>query len=174
MSRNFTLAALLVLASAPALANESAYTPTSGAGCRQMDDHSELASWECRGPKGYTIGLSDAGVSVGVDFWRGGAEKPGSGVSWPGRFGKLIEVRLSNGAPTAAILRIWRFSKDRNGEMDTSSEKNAREELLVLKVSARGACRVGQIAARQPRANEAARKMADGVTATTPCAGDEF
>jgi hypothetical protein len=77
-------------------------------------------------------------------------------------FGDKLEWRMTAGTPYAAILRIWRI--------DTAADGHEREteELMVLKVSPTGACRVASVNARQPQANEIAQRMSDGA-ATSPC-----
>ncbi|WP_050789564.1 hypothetical protein [Afipia sp. 1NLS2] len=109
---------------------------------------------------------ADEGNIAGIALWHPTRQQHSPlSVSWRGAgrvFGEKVEWRMAAGLPHAAILRIWRI--------DTASAGREREaeELVVLKVSPSGACRVASVDARQPRANEIAQRMSDGA-ATSPC-----
>jgi hypothetical protein len=111
-------------------------------------------SWRCKGPAGYSALFSDEGNVVGVELGPSGAEKNLGGLQWAGgedAIGPEVEWRMRGGAPVAAILRI--ADRDENGVQ--------RRRLLVAKVSVTGGCLIGFVDARSPRANLAARRLAD-------------
>lgn len=83
-------------------------------------------------------------------------------------FGEKVEWRLMIGKPYAAILRIWRQDFD-----EKANRSQTAEELLVIKVSSQGACRVGMIDGKQLSANALARAMADTVATTFRCGTDQ-
>ncbi len=141
------------------------YTPTHAPSCQDRSREG-FNQWRCPGPAGYVAEYADEGNIVGIAIWQPKRQRHSPlAVSWRGAgrvFGGKLEWRMAAGLPHAAILRIWRI--------DTASAGREREveELVVLKVSPTGACRVASVDARQPRANEIAQRMSDGA-ATSPC-----
>ncbi len=141
------------------------YTPTHGPSCKDRSREG-FSRWRCPGPAGYVAEYADEGNIAGIALWHPTRQQHSPlSVSWRGAgrvFGEKVEWRMAAGLPHAAILRIWRI--------DTASAGREREaeELVVLKVSPSGACRVASVDARQPRANEIAQRMSDGA-ATSPC-----
>jgi len=110
---------------------------------------------------------------VAVEFGPKGREKAvvEDGLVWQGAdkaFSEKIERRLSGPKPYAAILRIWR--QDFN---EKANLPQAIEELLVIKISARGACRIGSVDARRAEANTIARDLADVSAASFRCGIDQ-
>lgn len=141
------------------------YAPTHGPSC--MDRSRDgLNQWRCPGPAGYVAEYTDEGNIAGIAIWRATARRASPrALSWRGAgrvFGEKLEWRLRGGRPHAAILRIWRFATDANGR------DREHEELMILKIAPSRACRVASINVRQPRANEIAQQMADGVS-EMPC-----
>jgi len=141
------------------------YTPTHGPSCADRSREG-FNQWRCPGPAGYVAEYADEGNIVGVAIWQPKRQRHSPlAVSWRGAgrvFGEKLEWRVAAGRPYAAILRVWRT--------DTAADGHEREieELIVLKVSPSGACRVASVNARQPQANEIAQRMSDGA-ATSPC-----
>ena len=146
------------------------YTATHGASCSDRLRES-VSQWRCPGPGGYVAEYLDEGSVAGIAIWRPATRRASSrAVSWRGAgrvFGEKLEWRLRNGEPHAAILRTWRTATDADGK------DRELEELMILKISASGACRVTAINARQPRANAIAQQTADGA-ATMPCHDDRL
>lgn len=141
------------------------YTPTHGASCADRSGEA-FNQWRCPGPAGYVAEYADEGNIAGIAIWRPTQQQRASlSVSWRGAgrvFGEKLEWRMMAEGPYAVILRIWRIDSSADGR------EREVEELMVLKVSSTGACRVASINARQPQANEIAQRMSDGA-ATSPC-----
>lgn len=141
------------------------YTPTHGASCADRSCE-EVSRWRCPGPAGYVAEYVDEGNIAGISLWHPARQRRSPlSVSWRGAgrvFGEKLEWRMMAGLPYAAILRIWRIDAAADGR------EREIEELVVLKVSPSGACRVASVNARQPQANEIAQRMSDGA-ATSPC-----
>lgn len=156
---------VLTMLGSPVLAQESAYTPTQGPACRDRGSQSAFNIWRCPGPAGYEVEFADEGNIVGVAIGRpDDKRKIGPPVSWRGAervFGDKLQWRLANGVPVAAILRIWRVWTDREGNDRTV------QELLVMRVSPEGMCRVGAVDVRQINANQTAQQLADTGTCMT-------
>ncbi len=145
------------------------YTPTHGVSCSDRSRES-FSQWRCPGPGGYVAEYVDEGNVAGIAIWRPATRRTSPrAVSWRGAgrvFGEKLEWRLKNGQPHAAILRTWRTATDANGK------DRELEELIILKISPLGVCRVAAVNARQPRANAIAQQAADGA-ATMPCHDDQ-
>lgn len=141
------------------------YTPTHGASCADRSREG-FSRWRCSGPADYVAEYTDEGNIAGIALWHPTRQRHSPlAVSWRGAgrvFGEKLEWRVAAGRPYAAILRIWRIDSAADGR------EREVEELMVLKVSPTGACRVASVNARQPQANEIAQSMADGA-ATSPC-----
>lgn len=166
--RALAVAALMAM-SLPAFANDSVYTPTKGPGCVTTSTDSELSSWDCPGVGGYRAGFDDTGGTLGIGFLRGKVEL--GGTSWRAAneaVGKLVEWRMAEGKPVGAIVRVWRTVADPKSGADRTSE-----DLLVIKLAPKAACRIGAISARLPNANEKARRLADTAGPDTPCLPEE-
>jgi hypothetical protein len=146
------------------------YTPTRGSACSNRA-RQHVNQWRCPGPAGFVAEYGDEGNVVGLAIWRA-ATRPKSPrmISWRGAgriFGEKLEWRIRDGEPYAAILRIWRLTTDPNGN------DHEREELMILKVDAAGACRIASLNARQPGSNDLARQTA-AQASTMPCRDDEY
>lgn len=156
---------VLAMLASPVRAQESAYTPTQGPACRDGGSKSAFNIWRCPGLAGYEVEFADEGNIAGVAIGRpDDKRKIGPPVSWRGAghvFGNKLEWRLANGIPMAAILRIWRVWTDREGNDRTV------QELLVMRLSPQGACRVGAVDVRQIKANQTAQQLADAGTCIT-------
>ncbi len=171
-------AALFLLASAPAWANTSVYTSTGGGECKTLrEDHladGGTGIWSCPAPKGFKAFISQADLYVSVRLARAG-QKPLSvadtEIAWHGEMGGKLEWRLApDGVAVAAILRVIPDAYDeQKGEMRAGAPK-----LMVMKMTAQGACRVGEIPAGQANANVAARALADAIVQDTPCLANQF
>lgn len=170
MRRAIAIAVLMAsFAASEAGAAEFSYSATSGPTCTTIRSKREFNSWRCPGPAGYGSLFHDLGNMVAVELGLAGKERAiiEDGLIWQGAdkaFGSQVEWRLINGKPYAAILRTWR--QDFEEEANLS---RAVEELLVIKVSSRGACRVGVIDGKRRDANSLAREMADTVATTFRC-----
>jgi hypothetical protein len=163
-----TIFSLFVLASLPAHANESVFSPTEGSQCVTSRSDPEFSEWSCKAPFHYQFGFADTGNVVSLTLRDARNTSPPnehSYVQWRAAgdtVGKKIEWRTTGGRPVSAILRVWR--------QDSSDQIS--QELLVLKTSLKGSCRIGAIDAKAPNANEKARALADSVSELTPCLDD--
>lgn len=168
MLRLATAVLLLTTPSVRASQESHLYTATHGPLC--IDQSREnVGRWSCPGPAGYIAEYFDEGNIAGITIrHRVHRQQAQASTSWRGTgrvFGDNLEWRLVGGIPDSAILRVWRTASEADGhESDV-------EELLVLKVSLAGACRVASVNARIMRANETARRMADDAVAM-PCVAE--
>lgn len=142
-----------------ARAAEFAYSATGGPTCMGIQSKREFNSWRCPGPAGYSAVFHDLGNMVAIELGPTKKEKAinEDGLMWQGAeksFGERVEWRLANGKPHTAILRIWRQDFDEKAGM-----LHTVEELLVIKVSSQGACRVSAVDGKRPDANTVARSM---------------
>lgn len=141
------------------------YTATRGPSCDDRS-RSSFSQWRCPGPAGYVAEYADEGNIAGISIWRPiGQQRSPLSVSWRGAgrvFGEKLEWHMAAGTPYAAILRIWRVASASDGR-----ERDV-EELVILKVSPSGACRVASVNARQARSNDIARSVLDGAS-ELPC-----
>jgi hypothetical protein len=151
-----------------AQADENVFTPTNGPACTDRS-RAEFSSWRCPGPGRYVAEFADEGNLAAVLIsMPSRAPKVTKSITWRGAgriFGEKLQWRVDNGRPVAAILRIWRT--------DTTSEGQEREveELIVLRISIDGACRVASIDGRQRGANEIAERQSNGA-GSLPCLED--
>lgn len=173
MTRIITVAALIAsFAVGEARAAEFAYSATGGAACTIIRSNREFNSWRCPGPAGYSAVFHDLGNMVAVELGPTKREKAISedGLMWRGvekSLGDKVEWRLMNGKPYAAIVRIRRQDFDEKANIPRTVE-----ELLVIKVSSQGACRVGAVDGKRPDTNNVAREMADTQVAPFRCGVD--
>jgi hypothetical protein len=173
--RVIAVAGVLLVASFPAVANDSIYTPTDGPKCVTESNEGELAAWNCPGAGEYRANFVDTGNIVGLNVRPHGikSDPNDTSISWRGArhtFGKQVEWRTANGKPISAILRVWR-----NIEKDVAGMASFKtsEELLVIKLLPKTGCRIGSVSAHIPDANAKARQLADSAGPDTPClAGD--
>ena len=77
-------------------------------------------------------------------------------------FGDIVDWRVADDTPTAAVLRIWRAATQADG-----SELEV-QELAVFRITPQEFCRVASVDVRQPAANEVARRLA-GETGGMSC-----
>jgi hypothetical protein len=162
--RALAVAALMAI-SIPAFANDSVYTPTKGPGCVTTSTDINLGSWHCPGAGGYRAGFDDTGGTLGIGFSRGKINLGGTGWRPVGNgIGKLVEWRMAEGKPVGAIVRVWRTVAD-----PTNGAEKTSEDLLVIKLAPKAACRIGAISVRLPNANETARRLVDSAGPDTPC-----
>ena len=171
IARILTVVTTLIVGSAQAA--ESAYSTTSGSACANIRLKREFNSWRCRGPAGYSARFYDQGNMVAVEFGPTGKEKAlvEEGLMWQGAdraFGDKIEWRMTRGKPYAAILRISRNDADAD-----TGESRTVEELLVVKVSPLGACRIGVVDGKPPNAIAVARDLADSTALMFRCGADQ-
>lgn len=111
---------------------------------------------------------------VAVELGPTGREKAivEDGLMWQGAdgkaFGDRLEWRLAGARPYAAILRI------RRSDFDMKANKTITvEELLVIKVTPQGACRIGVVDGKSPNANALARDLADSPATAFRCGADK-
>lgn len=165
------VAAFVGTASDHAAALESVVLPARGAACKTARAEPEFNSWRCPGPGGFGFEYNDAVMIGGLSFSLSGRALPplkddltwapaGSGI------GSRIEWRMSNGKPFAAIIGRWR-------QADDSATAGPFEELLVVKVSEGGACRIATIGAFDRNAMSAARAIADERASVFRCGVDD-
>ena len=151
-----------------ALAGErSVYMPAHGSKCVDRSREHEGA-WSCPGPSGYAADFSDEGNLAAFSIRPPGRRKGAAAYVFSGRgrvFGEIVDWRVADDTPTAAVLRIWRAAPQADGsEMEV-------QELAVFKVTPQQSCRVASVDARQSAANEAARRLASEA-AGMPCRSD--
>jgi hypothetical protein len=155
-----------LLSASTALADErSVYTPTHGSKCIDRSREYEGA-WSCPGPSGYAADFSDEGNLAAISVrpprrWK----RPAAAYAFRGLgrvFGDIVDWRVADDTPTAAVLRIWRAATQADG-----SELEV-QELAVFKITPQESCLVASVDARQPAANEAARRLATEA-AEMPC-----
>ncbi len=173
IARVLAAAAVAALVAGSAEAAEFAYSPTNGPGCVKIGSKREFNSWRCSGPAGYAARFFDLGNMVAVELGPSGREKTlvEDSLMWQGAeksFGDRVEWRLLGGRPYAAILRIRRQDFD-----EKTSESRDVEEMLVVKVSPQGACRMGVVDTNDRNANAAARDLADSSAAGFQCGTDQ-
>jgi hypothetical protein len=158
-----------LFAASSALAGErSAYMPTQGPSCVDQSRRYEGA-WSCRGPAGYHADFSDEGNLAAFAIRPPGRLEKVVAYVFRGRgrvFGDVVDWRIVDGRPLAAVLRIWRAEPREDG-----SEVEV-QELAVFKVTLVESCRVASIDARQPAANEAARRLASDAARMLCLTGD--
>jgi hypothetical protein len=149
-----------------ALADErNAYTPTHGPKCIDRSREHEGA-WSCPGPSGYAADFSDEGNLAAFSIrLPGQGKRAAAAYAFRGLgrvFGDIVDWRVADDTPTAAVLRIWRAATQADG-----SELEV-QELAVFKITPQESCLVASVDARQPAANEAARRLATEA-AEMPC-----
>lgn len=162
------LCALSALSASLAHADGNVFTLTNGPACM---DHSraEFSSWRCPGPGGFVAEYSDEGNVAGVSIWMPHhAPKATKSITWRGAgrvFGDKLQWRVDGGRPVAAILRLWRTGTRSDGQ------EREVEELMVLRVSIDGACRVASVDGRQRGASEIAERQSEAAS-VLPCLDD--
>lgn len=164
--RSAILVACLLVPGVAVAGERNAYMPTQGPSCI---DHSRRyeGAWSCRGPAGYTADFSDEGNRAAFAIRPPARMERAVAYAFQGLgpvFGKVVDWRIVDGRPVAAVLRIWRAQPRADG-----SEVEI-EELTIFKVSPQETCRVASVDARQSGANEAARRLASEILDNTPCA----
>ncbi|MBI2715681.1 MAG: hypothetical protein HYX37_14705 [Rhizobiales bacterium] len=173
IARVITIIAAATFMAASAEAAEFTYSATNGPACANIKSKREFNSWRCPGPAGYSARFFDFGNMVAVEFGLIGKEKAivEDDLMWQGAdksFGDKIEWRMTAGRPYGAILRIQRQDFD-----EKAGETRTVEELLVIKVSPQGACRMGVVDGKWRDANAVAREMADSTAAVFRCGADQ-
>lgn len=163
-------AGVLILAAQPSHAQAPPiYTPTHRTTCFDRS-RAQFQAWRCSGLHGYVAEYFDEGNLAGVAIWNPARTRAAQvSIPWRGAgkvFGDLLEWHLRDGAPSAAILRIWRTATTAEGH------ERAFEELIVLKLQPVGACRVASVNARQADANRQAQEIA-AQAVSMPCLGAE-
>lgn len=152
-------------------------------GCKHTrgKDVEDYGSWRCAGHDGIMVLLSGGDQRMTMSFGKTAklAEKePASSETFPGFnsvYDGTIEWRiekLANGKqrPFAAIVR-WNTRTEADAERDDG--KSTGRTLVVTRLNPGGVCHVGYVDARQPGANEAARKLADEKARTFKCGTDD-
>jgi hypothetical protein len=161
-------AMLWALSASFAHADESVFTPTNGPSCTHRS-RAQFGSWRCPGPRRYVAEYGDEGNIVGISIWMlRPKHNGGRAINWRGAgriFGDKLQWRINNGQPVAAILRIWRT------ETTLEGQEREVEEVIILRVSVDGACRVASIDGRQRGANEIAQRQSEGAS-VLPCLDD--
>jgi hypothetical protein len=163
------LFALFVLSASFAHADENFFTPTNSRTCSDRS-RPEFGLWRCPGPAGYVAEYFDEGNFAAVSIWMPShTPKAKTSISWRGAgrvFGEKLQWKISAGRPVAAILRVWRRT-----DAKSDGQERELEELIVLRVSIDGACRVASIDGRQRGANGIAERRSEGVS-MLPCLDD--
>ena len=145
-------------------AERNVYMPTQGSNCVDRSRKYEGA-WSCQGPGSYLADFSDEGNVAAFAIRPSDRLQKSVAYTFPGRgkvFGDIVDWRVVDGVPLAAVLRVWRAQIQQDG-----SEKEV-QELVVLKVSPQESCPVVSVDTRQPAANEVARQFAKKA-AGMPC-----
>ena len=159
--------ACLLNASNAFAGERSVYMPAHGSTCVDRSREHEGA-WSCPGPAGYAAEFSDEGNLAAFSIRPPGRKAGASYVFWGRRriFGDVVDWRVDDDTPTAAVLRTWRAVIQADG-----SELEV-QELAIFKVTPQESCRVASIDVRQPAANDAARRLASEA-AWMPCVKPE-
>lgn len=158
------VAACLLVAGGAEAVEQHVYMSTQGPSCVDQSRRYEGA-WTCLGPAGYAADFSDEGNLVAFAIRPPGRMEKVIAYVFRGRgrlFGDVVDWSIVDGRPVAAVLRIWRAEPREDG-----SEAEV-QELVVFKVTPGESCRVVSVDARQPAANEAARRLASEA-ARMPC-----
>jgi hypothetical protein len=152
-------------------------------GCKHTRgrDVEDYGSWRCAGHDGIMVLLSAGDQRMTMSFGKtakqAGQEKassetfPGFNSVYDGTIEWRIE-KLANGKqrPFATIVR-WNTRTEADGERDDG--KSTGRTFVVTRLGPNGVCHVGYVDARQPGANEAARKLADEKARTFKCGTDD-
>lgn len=141
-------------------AAEVTYSDTHGSHCRQLVEKSELSTYTCRGPKGRSLTVVDAGMIGGILFGAGQKQvewQPSTQIAGDG-IGKKVEWRSLSGAPYAAIHRM---------------HTPRGSVLVVTHLSSSGSCHVGYVDGATPSANIKAAELADTSRDTFRCGIDK-
>jgi hypothetical protein len=157
------IVACLLNASIARADERSLYTLTHGPKCVDRSREQEGA-WSCPGPSGYAVDFRDEGNLAAFSIRPPGRRKKAIAHVFPGRgrvFGDIVDWRVADDAPRAAVLRIWRA-------MQADGSEREVQELVVFKITPEESCRVASVDARQAAANEAARRLASEA-AGMPC-----
>jgi hypothetical protein len=145
---------------------------------KEVEDY---GSWRCAGYDGIMVLLSAGDQRMTMSFGKTAkqAEKerassetfPGFNSVYDGTIEWRIE-KLQNGKkrPFAAIVR-WNTRTEADAERDDG--KSTGRTLVVTRLNPGGVCHVGYVDARQPGANEAARKLADEKARGFKCGTDD-
>ena len=144
-------------------------------------EEEDYGSWSCPGQGGLNVYLSAGDQRMQVSFGRNeraaSGEKaasetfPGFNSIYRGNVEWRIE-KLPDGKtrPFATILR-WNTRSKADAARDDG--KSTGRTLVVTRLNPGGVCHVGYIDARNPGANEAARKLADGKARSFKCGVDQ-
>jgi hypothetical protein len=131
------------------------YTPAKGATCKDLSKD-ELGDWICPGPGGYVVHFSDEGNVASVAIGTGPAARGRNPMQILGSgkvFGDKLQWVVVDGAPRAAVLRLWqRVAADDDREVET---------LQVFLIERERTCAFGSFDARRSGANEAALQRAE-------------
>jgi hypothetical protein len=152
-------------------------------GCKHTPgrDVEDYGSWRCAGHDGIMVLLSGGDQRMTMSFGttaKQAQKEPASSETFPGFnsvYDGTIEWRiekLANGKkrPFAAIVR-WNTRTEADAEREDG--KSTGRTLVVTRLNPGGVCHVGYVDARQPGANEAARKLADDKARGFKCGTDD-
>jgi hypothetical protein len=151
--------------------------------CKHTPGHDveDYGSWRCPGYAGLIVYLTAGDQRMQVSFGASAkkaanelaAEQtfPGFNSVYSGTVEWRIE-KLPNGKtrPFATILR-WNLITEE--DIARGDNKATGRTLVVTRLNPGGVCHVGYVDARQPGANEAARKLADEKARTFRCGEDK-
>lgn len=151
---------MIVLASSPALAEESVYTPIDLAACQQLptdpDDPLASGQWICQGYLGIPVFISESDLRFFVSFGANAANEIAAHETLPpfNYINTTLEWRLDDdGVPFATILRYFADTGDGIGEL---------EILVVAALGKGGVCHAAYVnASVNAEANIMARQAAD-------------
>jgi hypothetical protein len=145
---------MLSLLAGSALA-DPVFTPTNGPTCKDYSKP-QFGHWVCPGPGGYAVAFMDEGNVAGLKIAPASAIRKGTASEqWLGSgqvFGHRAQWVLRDGAPKAAIIRIWRRKSEDSTEL---------QELQVYAIDGAKACPVATVEARMAKANETALARAE-------------
>lgn len=167
---NKLLAAILFLI-APGLAlatNTSVYTKYDLDKCKKLDqgntDEGDSGSWLCKGYRDLKIYFAEGDLRDVVAFGKSpkahcAAQQTFSGFN---SVNPIVEWRLSNGKPIAAIQR-WTVSYDPEDSAKTKTW------LVVTRMEAGNSCHMAVVEGAFPNANIKARELADSLSEKFEC-----
>ena len=165
----FALATLVSVSCAQADV-KSVYTKIDLQKCQQTEKPDEYVfggTWRCKGYGGFDVFVSSADDRESAAFGKSKANNCAGLKTFNGfnSVGNVVEWRVKNGKPFAAILR-WTVSIDPEDSTKTATW------LVINKLEAKDSCHVHYISGSYPNANEHAREAADDLVPDFKCETD--
>jgi hypothetical protein len=165
---------LLLMITAAAAANDSAYTDFDLKTCKEVEpasapgDGEASAVYECKGHKGWPVTFAEDDLRSFVAFGKDGRNHCAFRQTFSGfnSAGNKVEWRLKDGKPIATILR-WSVS------YDPAHTEKQKSWLVISKVAERDSCQMAYVEGGYPEANAKARAVADSMAEGYSCASGQ-